>query len=194
VNSQSQFSTPLGSTTQSTSPSQAAAFAKNVGQLKAIDSVDSVSGLLDRPVQAEANGPSKVFTNQNKIFSNIVETEVDSSPKHDSSSSKKNFEYNNIKNDNDNVDISKPISNNVTRAPITPIIKHYENKNSNHNSSPLSTNSISMKLEPHPTALLKSFEKYNDQMDQHHSSSITNKDSFVRTNRTNENQKFNGKL
>lgn len=198
VNSQTQFTTPLGPTSQTTSQSQAATtnnmFAKkNLNQLKPIDSVDSVSGLLDGPMQAEANGPSKAFISQNKKFSNIVESDVDlSSPKYKSNNEKTNFEYNFIKNDNDNVNISRPNSNNI-RAPITPIIKHYEKTNIN-NTSPISTNSISMKLDPHPASHLKSFENYNDKNDQHHSSSSTNNSSSKSNRTSNENQKFNGKL
>lgn len=190
VNSQAQFTT-----TQTTSPTNSTFSKKNLNQLKPIDSVDSVSGLLDGTTQAEATGPSKAYSSQNKKFSNILESEFDSrssSPqKNVSNNDKKSFDYNNIKNDNDNVNTSKSISTN-NRPPITPIIKHYEKSNSN---SPLSHNFISMKLEPHPTSYLKSFENFKDQNDPiNHPSSTTNNIASIQSNRTNENQKFNGKF
>lgn len=91
------------------------------------------------------------------------------------------FNYNNNKNDNDVIE--KPSEPQITRIPITQVIEHYTNstndlknlqieKNSTSNNnlnknSPLSTSSISMKLQTHSPTYLKSFNSNINNSDSH---------------------------
>lgn len=179
VNSQSQLTTPLGSTTNQTTAQSSIFNRKSLNQLKPIDSVDSVSGLIDGTSLTQSDA---------KKFSNIKEVDNDDSPKSSKEPSK--FEYNFLKNDNDNLSSHKSEAPSSKRPPITPIIKHYENtnKNNNENNSPLTASSISMKVEPHSPTHLRSFKNYDEQNEKHSNNSINN--SPNRTN--NPTTKFNG--
>ena len=172
--------------------------------------MDSVSGLIDATA-LNSEVSTKTLISRNK-FSNIEEVEsidsvaiVTTMTRNDRAQSNNklnksntNFDYSNINNDNDNSDTNSR----MPRTPITPIIKHYENIPDNSNktrrsASPLSTNSITMKLEPHSPTRLKSFKNYdNTNDDQYNQINCSNvlPSPHHNHNHHQTNAKFNGKL
>jgi 1-phosphatidylinositol-4-phosphate 5-kinase len=204
VNSQFQLTTPLGTTTQKTfspalqtNPTSPTNF-KNFNQIKPIDSVDSVVGLMDS--QQAGDNPnttslSKSYINsQSKKISNIEEladtesslSETNKYTSNDNDNDNNNKKYfDNINNDND----TSRQGGGTNRAPITHIIKHYENKphyleEKKRSNSPLSTKSISMKLEPHSPTQLRSFRNYDREQHLPTSSSNNSPNKFNDTNKS----------
>jgi CCR4-NOT transcription complex subunit 7/8 len=202
------------------STTNSSSYRQNIRDLKAIDSVDSVSGLLT--TSESKNNLKQIFNNNknsNNItnkFSNIDENEIVNNSnelieKPISISTSNNFSINNnnnndknikldylndIKNDNDNIynlNQQQSLQQYHRRSPITPIIRHYNDKSPNNQQPQLHTSSISIKLETHSPTHLKSFNNYTTLNTTEYDSS-----NFKNTQQSNSSNqspsKFNGKF